>query len=329
MMLSLSTLLLVGSLWTASEPPPQVIVVVGAAGSAEFGDQFQTWAQRWKTAADQGGAECQVIGLSEQPPESTDRQTLLESLGRLAKPNPDSTGTSPLWLVLIGHGTFDGKTARFNLRGPDLSAAELAAALQPLSVPVAVINCASASGPFVNSLSAPGRVVITATRSGSEYNFARFGDGFSAALIDLAADLDKDEQVSLLEAFLAAAAKVREFYADAGRLATEHPLLDDNGDRLGTPADWFEGVVAVKTAKSGARPDGSFASQWTLVRSAIEQELSSEIRARRDQLEQQLARLRQQKGKLDEDDYLDLIEPVLLELSRLGQGGEPQQPAAQ
>ncbi|MFN6104024.1 MAG: hypothetical protein ACK5EA_06190 [Planctomycetaceae bacterium] len=327
MTLSLSALLLVGSLWTAATPPPRVIVVVGAAGSAEFGDQFQTWAKRWKTAADQGGAECQMIGLSAQPAGTSDRQTLLDSLGRLATSNAESAGKSPLWLVLIGHGTFDGKTARFNLQGPDLSAADLAAAMQPLSGPVAVINCASASGPFVNSLSAPGRVVITATRSGSESNFARFGDGFSAALLDQAADLDKDEQVSLLEAFLAAAAKVREFYADAGRLATEHPLLDDNGDRLGTPADWFEGVVAVKSAKSGARPDGPIASQWTLIRSAVEQELPTEIRARRDQLEQELARLRHQKGQLAEDDYLDLIEPVLLELSRLGQGHEPQPPA--
>jgi hypothetical protein len=327
MTLSLSTLLLVGSLWTAAEPPPRVIVVVGAAGSAEFGDQFKTWAERWKAAADQGGAECQVIGLTEQTPDTSDRQTLLDCLGRLAEPNTGSPNESPLWLVLIGHGTFDGKTARFNLRGPDLSAAELAAALQPLPGRIAVINCTSASGPFVNALSAPGRVVVTATRSGSEYNFARFGDGFSAALLDRAADLDKDEQVSLLEAFLAAAAKVREFYADAGRLATEHPLLDDNGDRLGTPADWFEGVLAVKSAKSGARPDGSFANQWTLVRSAIEQELPGEIRSRRDQLEQELAHLRQQKGKLTEDEYLDLIEPVLLELSHLGQGREPAHPA--
>lgn len=328
MTLSLSTLLLVGSLWTAADPPPRVMVVVGAAGSAEFGDQFQIWAARWQAAAERGGADCQVIGLSAQPAGTSDRQTLLDSLGRLAAASAESPGKAPLWLVLLGHGTFDGKTARFNLRGPDLSAAELAAAMQPLLGPVAVINCASASGPFVNSLSSPGRVVITATRSGSESNFARFGDGFSAALLDLAADLDKDEQVSLLEAFLAAAAKVREFYADAGRLATEHPLLDDNGDRLGTPADWFEGVVAVKSAKSGARPDGPFASQWTLVRSAVEQELPTEIRERRDQLEQKLARLRQQKSKLAEDDYLDLIEPVLLELSRLGQGLEPQPPAS-
>jgi hypothetical protein len=320
MMLSLTTLLLAGSLWTAADPPPRVIVVVGAAGTAEFGTQFQTWAERWQSAAQRGGAECQVIGLAPQAPETSDRQALLEALGRLATTKADSSDPPPLWLVLIGHGTFDGKTARFNLRGPDVSAAELATTLQPVRGRVAVINCTSASGPFVNALSAPGRVVVTATRSGSESNFARFGDGLSSALLDQAADLDKDEQVSLLEAFLAAAAKVREFYADAGRLATEHPLLDDNGDRLGTPADWFEGVVAVKSAKSGARPDGSLASQWTLVRSAVEQDLPAEIRSRRDQLEEDLARLRAQKGKLTEDEYLDLIEPVLLELSRLGEG---------
>jgi len=311
------TLLFAGSLWTAVDPPPRVIVVVGAEGTAEFGSEFRNWAERWQTAARLGGADCRVIGLTEMSKESPDQRELKTELDRLAGLDDFKSTAAPLWLVLIGHGTFDGKTARFNLRGPDLSANDLANWLQPLQNPVAVINCSSASGPFLNALSGPGRIIITATRAGSEYNFSRFGDGFSAALLDPGADLDKDEQVSLLEAYLSAAAKVREFYTDAGRLATEHPLLDDNGDRLGTPADWFEGVIAVKTTKNGASSDGSVANQWTLIRNIGDRDLPAEIRARRDELEQQLARLRQQKPQLQEEDYLDLIEPVLLELSRL------------
>ena len=98
--------------------------------------------------------------------------------------------------MLIGHGTFNGKEAKFNLRGPDLSATNLAEWLAPVERPVAVIDTSSASGPILNELSKPGRVIITATRSGYEQNYTRFGQFFSKAISDSKADLDKDGQVS-------------------------------------------------------------------------------------------------------------------------------------
>ena len=259
-----------------NEPHAAVIVVVGAEGTPEYGRQFRTWAERWQEAARRGGADLVLLGL-DKPGKIDDRLLLQSHLAESA-----NTSTAPLWLILIGHGTFDGKTARFNLRGPDVSAGELAQWLKPVDRPVAVINCASSSGPFLNELSGPNRVVITATRSGHETSFARFGDYLSSAIADLRADLDKDEQVSLLEAYLLAAAGVREFYAGEGRLASEHPLLDDTGDRLGTPPDWFKGVRAVKTAKNGARPDGIRAGQWHLIPGPRELQLPAETKSRRD-----------------------------------------------
>jgi hypothetical protein len=291
---------------------PSVLVVVGAEGSHEFGPLFRQWAQRWSDAAARGQAKCQVIGLDE-PGKTTDREAWQEFMNAQTK-LPAST---PFWLVLIGHGTFDGKTARFNLRGPDVSSAELAGWLHKIESPAAVINCASSSGPFLADLSAANRVVITAARSGHEYNFAHFGDFFSAAITDPAADLDKDEQTSLFEAFLAASAKLREFYAAEGRLATEHALLDDNGDRLGTPADWFQGLRLVKESKSAAAPDGDFARQFVLVPNAAEQQWPLPLRERRTALEQRLAELRRRKAKLPEAEYLALLEPLLVELAQL------------
>ena len=309
---SLSLCLLVSPSFclSAEESRQSLIVVVGAEGEAEFGKQFREWASQWEAAGKLGSVELTTIGLDEKPADA-DRDVLRERLASQTK------NAQPLWLVLIGHGTFDGKTARFNLRGPDVSAGELAEWLAPLERPVAVVNCTSASGPFLASLSGERRVVISATRSGSEYNFARFGQHMAAAIVDATADLDKDEQTSLLEAFLAAAAKTREFYASEGRLATEHALLDDNGDKLGTPAEWFQGVRPTKAAKDGAALDGLTAGQFVLVRSTREQQLPEEVRARRDELERQLAELRKQKTELAEPDYLKLIEPVLVELSRL------------
>jgi hypothetical protein len=226
-----------------------------------------------------------------------------------------------LWLVLIGHGTFDGKQAKFNLRGPDLSATNLAEWLKPFRRRVAVINSASSSGPFLNTLSAPDRVILTATRSGYEQNYSRFGEYFAGAVADPKADLDKDGQTSLLEAFLTASRQVAEFYETEGRLATEHALLDDNGDGLGTPADWFRGIRAVKKASDGASLDGLRAHQFHLVRSEQEQKMPPAFRARRDELELAIAKLRETRDQTDETEYYHRLEAVLLELARLYEGG--------
>ena len=307
-----------------AQPAPTVIVVVGAPGADENGRQFREWADRWQQAAARGKAQCTVIGLAES--EEEDRQLLQRSLSVGAE-----DVAAPLWLVLIGHGTFDGKTARFNLRGPDVSAHELAEWLEPLERPLAIVNCASSSGPFIHELSAPNRVVVAATKSGFEHNFARFGDYLSRAMANPQADLDKDEQTSLLEAFLLASAGVQEFYASEARLATEHALLDDNGDKLGTPADWFHGVRAIKTAKDGAAPDGQRAARLQLVHSGREMNLPPEVRDERDRLEQRLAELRDQKGNTPEEDYFRQLEGLLVKMARLyepfDQPAEPARPA--
>ncbi|MGH7967332.1 MAG: hypothetical protein ACREIC_01255, partial [Limisphaerales bacterium] len=180
-----------------------------------------------------------------------------------------------------------------------------------------IIQCASASGPFLKPLSAPGRVVITATRSGYEVNVARFGGYLAQAIAASEADLDKDGQTSLLEAYLAASRQVERFYKEQGRLQTEHALLDDNGDGLGTPADWFQGVRAVKTAAGGRSVDGVRAHELFLVAGEAERQLAPEARARRDELEQQLSALRSRKNSMKEDDYYRQLEGILVETARL------------
>jgi hypothetical protein len=336
-----AAVLLTCALFSAdASPRPTVVVVVGAEGTADYGKQFRQWAGRWEQAASKAGAEYFQIGL-DAPGKDSDRDVLKHRLSEAAAGNdvagvnedrrlpplsPLSKGgnsSEALWLVLIGHGTFDGKTARFNLRGPDVSAQELALWLKDIGRPVAIIDCASSSSPLINELSGPDRVVVTATKSGHEHNFARFGDYLSAAIADPRADIDKDEQTSLLEAFLLASSDTREFYAREGRLATEHALLDDNGDSMGTPADWFQGTRAVKRAKDGAKLDGLRAGQLCLLRSRGEQELPAEIRSRRDKLEQDLARLRERKGQLAEDEYLTLLEPLMVEIAKIYEEAVP------
>lgn len=298
----------------AEDDRATVIVVAGAPGEAEFGADFKLQIDAWAKVSTQAQAKYILIG-GESGDGLSDRDQVKAALE--AEPK-NSRGE--LWLVLIGHGTFDGKEAKLNLRGPDVSATEFSEWLKPFKRRLAVVDTTSSSAPFMAKLSAPQRVILTSTRSGFQQNYARFGKFFAEALADPKSDLDKDGQISLLESFLSASHRTAEFYKTEGRLATEHALLDDNGDGLGTPADWFRGVYATKRARDGAAPDGVRAHQFHLVRSAEEQLLSSELRARRDTLEQRVSELRQAKEKMPEQTYFQELEKVLLEIAQLYEG---------
>ncbi|MBC7366123.1 MAG: hypothetical protein H7343_04810 [Undibacterium sp.] len=288
-----------------------VLLVVGAEGEAEYRTQFAAQVPLWEKVAAQAGAKKVVVGTNAAVDATTDLERLKQALA--AEPK---TG-GELWVVLIGHGTYDGKDAKFNLRGPDLTATELATWLKPFNRPLAVINTASASAPFISKLGGANRVVITATRTGNEHNFARLGPYLAEAMGDPKSDLDQDGQTSLLEAFLSASARVKEFYKTEGRLATEHALIDDNGDGLGTPAEWFRGTRATKKAKDGAALDGTRARQFHLVRSEAEARLTTEQRARRDELERAVEALRESKAKLGEAEYYGKLEALMVELAQL------------
>jgi hypothetical protein len=316
-----------------------VLVVVGLPGEEEFATQFNAWAANWHTAADLAKVKRTAIGLpataapetdSEKQPTPTPAGSDKDRLQKFLEAEP-KTGVGGLWIVMIGHGTFNGKEAKFNLRGPDVTASELGDWLKPFQRPVAVIDCASASAPFINALSASNRVIVAATRSGYEQNFTRFGKYISEAVADIRADLDKDGQVSLLEAFITASKQAAEFYKSEGRLATEHALLDDNGDGHGTPADWFRGVSARKKSDQAASVDGAKAHQWHLVRSREEQKLNPETRAKRDGLELSILKLRDQKSGMPEEEYYLRLEALLLELGsvyglRANAVGSPERP---
>ena len=290
---------------------PTVIVVVGAAGSAEYGANFVEWARLWEQACSKAGANFTAIGLNKvQGPD--DRTTLQQTLAGESQ----QTGAA-LWLVLIGHGTFDGRAAKFNLRGPDISANDLAEWLKPVIRPLVVINTASSSAPFLSRLSGQERVIITATKSGYEQNYTRFGEYLAGAIAEPKADLDKDGQTSLLEAFLTASHRVDEFYLAAGRLATERALLDDNGDGLGTRADWFRGIRPIQTAEDDAALDGYRAHQFHLVHSEAENKMPPELRAKRDRLELEVVKLRDSKDKFSEEEYFSRLENMLYDIAQI------------
>ena len=207
--------------------------------------------------------------------------------------------------------------AKFNLRGPDISAKEMASWIRELPNRFVIVNCASSSGPFINRLSGKQRTVITATKSGNEQNFSRFGDYFSQAIGDLGSDLDHDDEVSLLEAFLSASGKVERFYANENRLSTEHALIDDNGDMLGTPAGFFQGVRVVKKDKKGGSVDGRSGSRDGIFRSNKAVELSDDQQQLRRRIEEEIEKLRDSKSELPLDEYYRKLELLMIEMAEL------------
>ena len=217
-----------------------VVLVVGASGEAKYQEDFRKCRERWQATCKRAGFKLAVIGPDIQMGDSH-RQELEGVLTKTLSQD----GDEPIWLVLVGHGTWDGTSAKFNLVGPDVSAREIATWVRPIERPLVILNCASSSAPFVDRLSGRNRVVVTATKSGTEQNYARFGTFFAEAIGKLESDLDHDDSVSVREAFLKAATETEAFYKSEGRIPTEHALLDDNGDKKGSRIELMLGKKAI------------------------------------------------------------------------------------
>ncbi len=288
----------------------RMCVVLGAAGESQYGEAFRTWGSRWRQSAD-GFDLTMIDGASDEEPDPTSshRETILRWIAE-ADAAPQAREH---WLILIGHGTHDAKTTRFNLKGPDLSAVDLGKALKGRPGKWVVIVCASASAPFLPAVAGVDRVVITATKSGTEENYSRFGDFLSQSLSDEQADMDHDRSVSVLELFLAASRRVEKYYSEQGLLATEQALIDDNGDGRGTPAAFYRGVRAVKAPSEGAPLDGEFARR-TVVSSqgaSMDPENEEKIAA----IESAIEELRRKKSDMDLDTYYQELEKLLVQLA--------------
>ena len=278
-----------------------MLLVVSEPGSAAYDTEFRRQAGVWQELAGKAKMDVRTIGLREVSPEG-DRPKLEKALAEIPKIGGD------LWLVWIGHGSFDGRTANFNLRGKDIDAESLKRLLEPIKRRLVILNLFSASAPFLPALAGPERVIVSAGRSGSERNHSRFGAKFADALTAPAADLDLDGSLSLLEATLHASAGTRAFYEDAQRVLQEHATLDDNGDGRPTPADAFKGL------RSDA--DGAVAREIFFLTNKADP-LPPEAREKRAALELAIDALRKRKASLPEAEYYDGLEKLMREMAKL------------
>ena len=213
------------------------LIVSGANGEASYSEQYGQWRQSTVTALLEklGFDDAQILTLFDggDANHAATAAGVRRSLDAIrAKMRADDL----LFVLLLGHGSFDGTEAKFNLVGPDLSSTEWAALLKPMPGQVVVVNTTAASFPFLGHLSGPRRVVITATDSVAQRFDTVFPEFFVRALTDANADLDKNGRVSIWEAFAAASMGVRRYYTQRGQLSTEHAIIDDNGDGVGREA---------------------------------------------------------------------------------------------
>ena len=217
-----------------------LLIVVGLAGDPEHGKTFHKWGTTLAQASERlGVAKENLAFLVDAPAEGDEKVT-----GRATKEEVDkalegfgarASADDTVFVVLIGHGTYDGRSAKFNMPGPDMTGADFNALFAKLPTKqIVFIDTTSASGPFLADVSAPNRTVVTATRNGAEQYAALFGGFFIDALTSEAADNDKNKRVSVLEAFQFAKGEVAKAYEREGLLATDHALLDDNGDKDGS-----------------------------------------------------------------------------------------------
>jgi hypothetical protein len=281
------------------------VVVAGLGGEPDYEQRFTAAANDLDKAFKTQGPASHVYTLSGSNATAARIRETMSNVAREAKSEDDFV------LVLIGHGSFDGVDYKFNLVGPDLSANELAALCDRISARrQLVVDTTSASGGAVAAIEYPGRAVIAATKSGTEKNATVFARYWVEALQDPAADTDKSDSVSAMEAFNYATKKTAEFYDSQKRLATEHPVFNDAGK--GDP---------VRTPGEG---QGALLSTFTLLHIGESQQAANNPARRalleqKDQLEQKIDTLKYQKAAMDPADYKKQLTEALLKLASVQQ----------
>ncbi len=280
------------------------VTVAGLGGEPDYEQRFASEAQEIDKLVRAGGPDAKVTTFYGPQATKANLQNALMQIAREAKP------ADAFVLMLIGHGGFDNYDYKINLPGPDITGVELAGLLDKIPCTrQLVVNMTSASGGSRAALEKPNRVVITATKSGNEKNATVFARYWVEALRDPAADTDKNETVSALEAFTYADQKTAQFYDTQKRLATEHPTLEDTGQGDGTRKP---------SAENG---EGLQASRFTLLRIGAAQIAAATpekkaLLEKREDLEQKIDKLKYEKAALPEDQYKQQLTALLLELAK-------------
>jgi len=298
-------LILLAVVTPATAQDTHLLVITGVEGDGEHGDQFHKWATAIIDAAKKKGglADTEITYLADKverdPGKIRARSTsenvrkAFADLAERARPGDE------VFIVLFGHGSYDGRVANFNLPGPDLAVADYAKLLDKIrSARLVFVNTASSSGEFVKGLAGPGRTIVTATRTGGERNEPRFPAYFVEAFTGDAADRDRNGRISVQEAFEYAKAKVQQAFEREGYVLSEHATLEDGG----------AGAAGTLYLESEASRSAGIANVANpALRAALEEKR---------QLEDQIAGLRLRKPSMPAEQYDQELEKLVTALAQ-------------
>lgn len=279
------------------------VIVSGLGGEPDYEQRFTSTAKDLDRIFRSEGPAAHVVTLTGSQSTAAQLKQALERVARDAMPEDDFV------LILIGHGSFDGVEYKFNLVGPDMTATEIAALCDRIQARrQLIVDTTSASGGAVAAFEHPGRAIIAATKSGTEKNATVFARYWVEALQDPAADIDKSESVSAMEAFGYAAKKTAEFYDSQKRLATEHAVFNDVG--RGEP---------VRGTGDG---QGLLLANFILLRLGSSQQAANNpakhaLLEKKEELEQKIDSLKYQKAAMDPVDYKKQLTEALVELAKV------------
>ena len=282
------------------------VTVAGLGGEPDYEQRFTANAMDLDKIF-RAAPNAHVVTLTGKQSTRAKLSEALADVAHQAKPEDDFV------LTLIGHGSFDGSEYKFNLVGPDISAADLAELCDRIPAKrQLVVDTTSASGGAVAALERPGRAVIVATKSGTEKNATVFARYWVEALQDPTADTDKSDSVSAMEAFIYADRKTAAFYTTQKRLATEHAEFEDTG----------KGEAVRATEPESRR--GALLASITVVRigaaqAAMNDPTKRDLMAKKEELEQKVDTLKYQKAAMEPGEYKKELTATLVELARVQQ----------
>ena len=286
------------------------LVVAGVSGTEKFAASQKTWVASLQSTLQErlGFAADRVTVLSENGTGAAvaNRENVLRVLGSFKS---KLTADDVLLIVLIGHGTFDGTAAKFNLVGPDMDSKEWKTALDGSPARLVFVNTTSSSFQFVSALSGKNRIVIAATDSAAQKYATVFPQYFIEGLDQGAkADIDKNGRLSVWEAFAYASQAVKQAFEQQGTLVTERSVSDDNGDGVGREATATTGTDGVLSKTTFLDP---------LPASSAANPALAGLEKRRVALEAEIEQLKGKKGEMPAGQYEEEFERLAIELAKI------------
>ena len=289
----------------SAQAAPYYVTVAGLGGEPDYEQRFTALAKDLDKLFKAAASDAHVYTFTGADATKAHLSDTLAQIAREAKPEDEFT------LILIGHGSYDGEVYKFNLPGPDISGEDLAILCDRIPAKrQLIVNTTSASGGSIGALQKAGRVVMAATKTGTEKNATVFARYLVDALRDGSADTDKNETITALEAFVFADRKTAAFYESQKRLATEHPVFEDTGKKE---------AVRAASAESG---EGQLAASFAILRIGSAQKAANDPAKRalldkKEEAERKIDLLKYQKAAMSAEDYKKQLSDALLELARV------------